>query len=493
MNEDIVQLLYGIKVNIAAIEGGDKSPLRLEEVKRDCIRLLELLKLFLIDQRDSYYGYFLMNLRYEVDFTSKSIAGILLGRFPPVFHTNPLLLCKFSLKEILFILCHEIDHIVLNHPAEMLKANPDGDKETFERFNLAADASVNDRILKEMQNEKLFFLSEPQGIVSSGVFKNFFHLSHVRPLESYLYYFQLIQQKHVPGGIQEPDRMLKAAGTRGDEDGDSDEDASNAGKKEPQSQKTGESENGKDAGEGEGDSIVTAQSCDTPTDHNWDAGEDAEGAKAAVRELVNSAVALMNEEQRGLMPGSFWQQVKNLNAPPALCWQSILKKYVGAVPDGKRKTRMRLNRRQPERFDLSGQQDDKVLNIVVAIDTSGSVSDRDVSDILNEVTAIIARRKHVLTVIECDSQVQRVYQVKTKADIKPNVAGRGGTAFTPAIEYINGHREFRGSLLIYFTDGFGESIIPRPRTYRNLWVVLEDVHNLSVQEPYGQVIALKKR
>ena len=78
MNGDIVELLYGIKVNIASIENGDRTPQLFDEVRRDCMQMLELMKLFLISQRDSYYGYFLMNLTYEVDFSSRIIAGILL-------------------------------------------------------------------------------------------------------------------------------------------------------------------------------------------------------------------------------------------------------------------------------------------------------------------------------------------------------------------------------------------------------------------------------
>ena len=95
----------------------------------------------------------------------------------------------------------------------------------------------------------------------------------------------------------------------------------------------------------------------------------------------------------------------------------------------------------------------------------------------------------MLTVIECDSEVQRVYQVKTESDIKKNVTGRGGTAFTPVIEYVNNDGYFRDALLIYFTDGYGEREIPRPKTYRILWVVLGDEENLSLKEPYGTVIS----
>lgn len=65
MNGDIAQLLYDIKVNIASIEDGDRNPQLFQEVRRDCMQMLELMKLFLIAQKDSYYGYFLMNMTYQ--------------------------------------------------------------------------------------------------------------------------------------------------------------------------------------------------------------------------------------------------------------------------------------------------------------------------------------------------------------------------------------------------------------------------------------------
>ena len=44
--------------------------------------------------------------------------------------------------------------------------------------------------------------------------------------------------------------------------------------------------------------------------------------------------------------------------------------------------------------------------------------------------------------------------------------------------------------MVYFTDGYGEWEIPKPKTYRNLWVVLHDVKNLTLKEPYGDVKSL---
>ena len=474
MTTDITKLLYRMKENIRAIEAGDVYDALLEEVRSDFLEFMELAKLFLISERDSYYGYFLMNIQFSVNFGVNSIAGIKLNTFPPVFESNPLLLCKFKLKEILYIICHEIDHVVLNHPAEMVKANPAKDEQTFYEFNLAADASVNDRINHEIKAENRTFLSAPDGLITSAALKKMYGLKYIIPMENYAYYFDLIAGKK-----------------------EKDEQAGNGQNSmmQQQNQKDGTEQSGQGATPGQdgaenSENIVTAANCGQLSDHNWEAGSDPEDAQAVVRELVNSAVDMMNEESRGLMPAHFMSQVELINKPPVLSWQAILKKYIGTISANKRKTRMRLNRRQPERFDLSGRVDDKVLKIAVAIDTSGSVDDRMISQILNEIFAILAKRKHEITVIECDAQVQRVYRAKNAGEIQKKVAGRGGTMFTPVIEYINKDKYFRDALLIYFTDGFGESKIPKPMTYRNLWVVFDDERHLSVKEPYGVVLKL---
>lgn len=458
---DIGELLYRIKDNIKAVENGDTSAPLLAEIEADFLAFMELVKLFLISERDTYYGYFLLNMRFKVDFAANSIAGIKLNELPPVLEANPLLLGKFSLKEILYIVCHEIDHVVFNHPAEMVKANPEQDSDVFYRFNLAADAAVNDGIDHEIVAENRKFLSTPDGVISSQTLAKMFNLQNVAPRESYAYYYALLaaQKPRRQDDMQNgQERMMNEQGATTDDDCDND--------------------------------VVTAKNCGRLQDHDWQAGKSAEDAAAMVREVVNSVYDLMNAETRGLMAAAFLSQVEKVNEPAKLCWQVILKKYVGTIAANKRASRARLNRRQPERFDLSGRVDEKILKIVVAIDTSGSVDDRMIRRIFNEIFAILAKRKHEVTVIECDAAVQRVYRVKSVAEVKTKIKGRGGTSFSPVIDHINNDRYFRDALLIYFTDGFGESKIPRPRTYRNIWVVFDEARNLSLEEPYGAVIAL---
>ena len=446
-------------------------------------------------RKETYYGYFMMNMKFEADFNSQYIAGIRLNSYPPVFVSNPLLLCKWSLQEILYTICHEIEHVLLNHPAEMVKCNPDKDPEMYERFNLAADASVNDRLDEEIRRGYRF-LARPDGVINSSVFAEIFGLKNVRKLENYLYYLNLIRDKNVDISQRE---MVMSKIRDSDDVSDVKDSLDDNSKKEEidKEKKTGYSSEAENATSKEDKpAVVVSSNADFNSDHQWcsDEDEDYDEIFANTKEFINQSFDIMNEETRGTMPGFFLSQVEKINEPPKIRWSWILKRYVGTVSADQIHTRMRLNRRQPDRFDLSGKKSDKVVKIVVAIDTSSSVDDRQISDIFNEIFAILSKKKYEITVIECDSAIQRIYQVRRPSEVKLGVRGRGGTSFIPVIKYINQERRFRDSLLVYFTDGYGDSRIPKPLTYRNLWVITRgDEKRLSLKEPYGRVIAMEEK
>jgi predicted metal-dependent peptidase len=72
-----------------------------------------------------------------------------------------------------------------------------------------------------------------------------------------------------------------------------------------------------------------------------------------------------------------------------------------------------------------------------------------------------------VTVIECDTIIQRVYEYNGKLE-DISVKGRGGTSFEPVFEYLFEHRnEFNN--LIYLTDG--ECTAPKTQVRKPiLWV-----------------------
>lgn len=485
-NFDVKVLLLNIKDNISLVKKGLVSNSVLNDIEDNFLELLELLKLFLISKRDVYYGYFMMNMSYKVNFNAETIAGIKLNTYPPVFEANPLLLCEFNLNEILYVICHEIDHVILNHPAEMVKANPNRIPEVYKRFNLAADASVNDRINHEIKTHSYKFMSMPKGCITSNSIKKIFNLKSIKSMESYKYYYDLIKADEIEDDNQQQmmiNQLKNDIPSIGENVGDN--------SPETPDESSDVKMEGNDYPMKEGNSPKTIGNSENVEDHNWEVIDDEyEAIQENTKEFINQSYNMINEENRGTMPSNFIEDVQRINKPPVLSWQSILKKYVGTISAGFRKTRTRLNRRQPHRFDLSGQINDKTLKIAIALDTSGSVTNDDVSKIFTEIFSIISKRNYELTIIECDSVIQRVYKVKKPADVQMKVAGRGGTAFTPVIDYVNKDKYFRDALLIYFTDGYGESEIPKPLTYRNLWVILGKANELSLKEPYGAVVAM---
>lgn len=214
---------------------------------------------------------------------------------------------------------------------------------------------------------------------------------------------------------------------------------------------------------------------------------DIDTSENIVKEIIDAAIQKVKQVGDEL-PYYVEEEIKKRNTKPILSWQDILKRYKGTIPVPYKKTLMRKNRRTPNRLDTRGKLNDHRIDIVAAIDTSGSMSNEEISYALNEILAILKDVKFTLTVVECDTKINREYQIKKAEDIQNKVNGRGGTLFTPVFEYMKEKRK-RNSLLIYFTDGYGEYEIPKPYHYKTLWVITVGEH-LSVANPYGEVKSL---
>ena len=132
-----------------------------------------------------------------------------------------------------------------------------------------------------------------------------------------------------------------------------------------------------------------------------------------------------------------------------------------------KKTRRKLNKRFVGNPALKIKQR---KNTLVAIDTSGSVSNKDLEEFFNEIHHIHKTGTEV-DIIECDAVIQRVYKYDGKQKEKIEVKGRGGTAFEPVIKYLNTHKG-KYQNIIYLTDG--ECPAPSTQPARPiLWVISE--------------------
>lgn len=449
MEKDIVYYTNLLKSNIKLVEDDKNNKEAIKEVHNSFIQVFEHIKVFLISKRERYYGYFLMNLKLEIDMYKDIVAGVSLDTEPFTLTINPLLLGKYKIKEIIYIICHEIEHIVLDHPSQGMKLNPSRLMEEHMKLNLAMDASVNDRLNFEV-NSHSNIIATPNDLVDSKVFSEYFNLKNVRSMQDFLYYYRMIPK---------------------DKKNDSGNDIAS---------RYSDGGNSKE--------VVTSKDSKGGCSHNWSDSDTSEDLKERTRDFVKRVVDGIPEESRGLFPAYQSEAISKILKPAEIRWEQVLKKYIGLIPIPFKKTKMRLNRRQPDRFDIPGRVNDRTIRLVVAIDTSGSMSNKMLEKVFIEIFEILRKSKFELTIIECDASIGRVYQASKLGDINLKVTGRGGTCFTPVIEYINKSGKYRDAVLVYFTDGYGEDEIPKPKTYRNLWVIIGDKNQLSVKKPYGEVL-----
>ena len=196
----------------------------------------------------------------------------------------------------------------------------------------------------------------------------------------------------------------------------------------------------------------------------------ADRVEQLVEEAVSSAAADSNSRLAGRTAGQWLEKLHGVEDDPHryFDWKAALQAFLGWMRSPVH-TYARPSRRFPSRVgEIPGRTYAKnaaePTTLVVAIDTSSSMDAAELAEIGRHMRLLSDRIK--LTVVECDTQIQRVYPFE---GVLRNVAGRGGTDLRPVFD-----REFLRSLrakgVIYFTDGGGPypAIDPGIRT---LWVL----------------------
>lgn len=195
-----------------------------------------------------------------------------------------------------------------------------------------------------------------------------------------------------------------------------------------------------------------------------------------------TAISAYNEN----MPIGLQKIILAYDEKPEISWQSVLKNSIPKVKCGYKKTIVRRNRRQPERFDLRGCLPKNEAHVVVAVDISASMKDDEMRKILIEILSITHATKNKVTVIECDNEIRKVYKLKSECDIQNRCRDNGSTAFSPVFRYLREHN-MKDCILVYFTDGAGEKELEiKPYNKKTLWVICGD-EELSLKEPYGDI------
>ncbi len=132
-------------------------------------------------------------------------------------------------------------------------------------------------------------------------------------------------------------------------------------------------------------------------------------------------------------------------------YRRMLSYFKTSVISSKRNlTRMRPSRRYG--FAAMGSRYALSTNLLIAVDVSGSVSDKALGNFFSVINRFFKYGIENLDVIQFDAELatkQAIPMRKAKSTVK--ILGRGGTNFQPAADFYCSHPEYDG--LIYFTDG----------------------------------------
>ena len=321
------------------------------------------------------------------------------------FYYNSRFIKMLKPKEVEFLFGHEVLHCVYDHFGRR------GDRDP-QIFNIANDYCVNADLKKHRVGE--FITSVPclydkkyEGMSSEEVYDDL--MKNIKKINLGDLLDKMLDE-HLDG--------------EGDPDGDND----------------GDGEDGDKEGKGKGRPKLS----------------DAE--RQAIRDEIKEAVlaAAAATEDAGNLPAGVKRLIKDLTEPQ-MNWRELLRMQLESTIKSDY-TWMRASRKGWH-LDavMPGMKQDPMIDIAIALDASGSISETMLKDFLSEIQGIMdsfpAYKIHVVT-FDTEAYNPQQYDSDNLDDICDyEVKGGGGTDFDCVYNYLK-ENEIEPKRLVMFTDGY---------------------------------------
>lgn len=460
-----------------------------------------------------FWGVLALRLKLAVDTTCKTawVDGVTLGY-------NPEFISSLSFPEIVTTVAHETVHVALMHHLRRKGRN-------FRLWNEACDHAAN-LILKEngFQVPRNFLCDEAyRGMSAEQIYAI---LDQKQKQEQQ----QQLEQQANGQGDKSDSQESSSTSDQGTDDqdqddeqpGDEDVDDSTGDQNDDQDgeasddDEQGDVKPGDESAEGneeEGDQQENQRPGNQPGEpadqDNEDGDEDdggggygevrdqpgADGESLSPQEIeaaeqevrIILLQAAQHARSRGLLPAGIERLVGAL-VEPEVDWRTALREFVEVVAmndySWERADQGYLNRGLyvPSLGNL------EIGNLVLVMDTSGSVVDEQVQAFFSEFSEVLETYSDVtVTLLFCDTQVYFGGEFrKEDLPIDAKAQGGGGTAFAPAFRWVEENMDTPPTCLIYMTDLEGS--FPREEPdYPVLWLY-DGYYKTPPAVPFGTVI-----
>ncbi|MDH3354144.1 MAG: VWA-like domain-containing protein [Chromatiales bacterium] len=360
------------------------------------------------------------------------------------FYYNAEYIEHLSVDQVQFVLSHEALHCALSHFARRLHRDK-------HRWDLACDFAINPLLVADglIPVPEALLLDSFEGMTAEEIYPMLDEHEDLTPQDEHVY---------------DEDNQDGEGGESGNAPGQGNSDPQDGGKGSHNPEEEQKEQGGSGA--------------DRPPPLSKDEQE-----QLSVQWAQRMAGAAQTAMQAGKLSGSLARMIDHL-LQPQLPWRMLLARYMTAT------ARDDYNYARPSRREgaaIMPSLKSQELKVVVALDTSGSVTDEEMRQFLSEINAIKAQAHARITLIACDAKVDDagpwIYEPWEDFTLPQEFPGGGGTDFRPAFEWTAGQSP-QPDLMLYFTDAQGGFPEIEP-FYPVIWLVKG-----KQKVPWGQRIQL---
>lgn len=354
------------------------------------------------------------------------------GTDAQAFYFNPGFIENLSLAQTQFVLAHEAMHCAMGHPHRR-------NHRVKRRWDVACDHAVNLILIEEGLKPPLHGILADQNFMTLSAEEIYPLIPEDTPEESF--------DQHLFDSDNE-------SGASPDENERQDDpDAGEAGGRGLEGQSEAEEKQGSGS-----------QASQKPNELS-----PAEREELAEQWKNRLAAAAQAARQAGKLSQSMMRWVDGLLAP-SLPWRALLARFF-AVNQRDDYSWRRPSRREGDA--LLPRLSSEGIEVVAAIDTSGSIGDDELRQFVTELDALKGQVRARVTLLACDNHVADAapweFEPWDTMQLPSELSGGGGTDFRPVFDWVE--QENRSpNMLVYFTDAEGD--FPKlPPNYPVIWLV----------------------
>ena len=394
------------------------------------------------------------------------------------FYYNPEYIDSLTLEQTQFMLAHEALHCALSHFARRQRRQ-------IGRWNLACDYAINPLLVEDGLKPPYdtMILDQFKGMTAEEIYPLLEEDDNYETIDQHLY-------------DQDGESEGNSGGDQESSSGSNDTPPPPSEEKQQKSRTSGNQEETDQGRHQEPDPEKQGERADGGGSEQQQQRQEEQGARQPppltpeerdnleVQWQQRLAGAAQQALQAGKMDGTMARLVDHL-LQPRLPWRMLLARYMTAAARNDY-SYMHQSRRNQSDAILPALRSSQV-EVVVAVDTSGSIRDSEIAEFLAEVSALKGQMRARITLIPCDARIAEgapwIFEPWEELRLETTISGGGGTDFRPVFQWVE-EQGLQPEVLIYFSDLEGTFPELAP-SYPVLWLVKG-----KEKPPWGQRIQL---